>query len=51
MDKVFIGLFYETVVVTRAKKRADATVALRKELGARHLDEAKKISRKRRFSG
>ena len=44
MDKVFVGIFYETVVVTRAKKRADATVALRKELGARHWEEAQNIS-------
>jgi hypothetical protein len=43
-EKVFIGLFYETVVVTCAAKRADAAAALRKELEPRHRKEASNIS-------
>ena len=44
MDKVFVGIYYETVVITRAKKRADAVPALRAALGERHGREAAPVS-------
>jgi len=44
VDKVFVGIYYETVVITRAKKRADAVPALRAALGERHGREAAPVS-------
>lgn len=42
--KVFIGVFYDTVVITNASTRADATKALRSALIPRHRREASSIS-------
>jgi len=42
MDKVFIGIYYRTVVVVLAKKRADVVTMLRRRLGPRHAREAAK---------
>ena len=44
MNKVFIGIYYGTVVVVLAKKRADAAAMLRRRLGERHAREAAKLS-------
>jgi len=42
--KVYIGLYFDTVVVTQSPNREGAATALRTKLSARHRREAKSIS-------
>jgi hypothetical protein len=44
MQKVFVGLYFETVVVAAARRREDAVPALRAALEPRHRREASSIS-------
>ncbi len=44
MQKVFVGLFYDTVIVASARRREDVVPTLRQALAPRHKKEAASIS-------